>query len=52
MPSAHFIGNDFFECWSSDARYKYVFRVINLIISDAKQATSLHQQSKSLLAEL
>ena len=43
MPFAH-LGNNFFECWSSDARYKYVFRVIILIISDAIRAISLRQQ--------
>ena len=44
MPSAHFIDDNFFECWSSDAHYKYVFRVIILIISDTTRAISLHQQ--------
>ena len=44
MPSAHFTGNDFFEWLSSDARCNYIFRVINLIISDATRAIRLRQQ--------
>ena len=44
MTSAYFTGNDFFEWRSRDARCNYVFRAINLIISDATRAISLCQQ--------